>query len=118
MLGASEPPTDSAGRSELRLQAGFVALTFFGMIGGLLGGWLGASSFVVWFCYAVAYAFGGWHGLKGSLESLRKPAVEIDLLMITAAIGALFIGAPFEGAMLLFLFALSGVLEASAIGSD
>ncbi len=116
VLGASEPPTNSPERSELRLQTGFVALTFFGMIGGLLGGWLGASSFVVWFCYAVAYVFGGWYGLKGSLESLRKPAVEIDLLMITAALGALFIGAPFEGAMLLFLFSLSGVLEAYAIG--
>ncbi len=62
------------------------------------------------------YVFGGWYGLKASVAAIREPAVEIDLLMIIAALGALYIGAPFEGAMLLFLFSLSGVLEEYAIG--
>ena len=105
-----------AARPELRWQAIFVALTFFGMIGGLLGSWLAAPTSFVWFNYAIAYVFGGWYGLKESIKSLQKPRVEIDLLMIIAALGALFIGAPFEGAMLLFLFSLSGVLEEYAIG--
>ena len=100
----------------MRRQAAFVVLTFGGMFGGLFGSWLDASPFFVWFFYGVAYVFGGWYGLKESIKSLRKPAVEIDLLMIIAALGALFIGAPFEGAMLLFLFSLSGVLEEYAIG--
>ena len=115
----AEGPDDVAEPTErpvLRRQAMFVALTFFGMIAGLLGGWLGAASTFVWGSYAVAYVFGGWYGLKESVRSLREPAVEIDLLMIIAAVGALFIGAPFEGAMLLFLFSLSGVLEEYAIG--
>ncbi|GAB3019453.1 heavy metal translocating P-type ATPase [Natronobiforma cellulositropha] len=106
----------SAVRPVVRRQAVFVALTFAGMIGGLVGGWVGAPDTAVWACYAVAYGFGGWYGLKGSLQSLRVPEVEIDLLMIIAALGALYIGAPFEGAMLLFLFSLSGVLEEYAIG--
>jgi Cd2+/Zn2+-exporting ATPase len=42
--------------------------------------------------------------------------VYIDLLMILAAIGALLIGAPFEGAILLFLFSLSNVLQHYAVG--
>ncbi len=108
--------TEVTDRSILRRQAAFVVLTFCGMVGGLLGSWFDASSTVVWGSYAVAYAFGGWYGLKQSVRALREPAIEIDLLMILAATGALFIGAPFEGAMLLFLFSLSGVLEEYAIG--
>ncbi|ELY48549.1 heavy metal translocating P-type ATPase [Natronolimnohabitans innermongolicus] len=109
-------PAAATGRADVQRQALFVALTFFGMIGGLLGSWFGAPSWFVWGCYAVAYVFGGWDGLKETINALREPEVEIDLLMIIAALGALYIGAPFEGAMLLFLFSLSGVLEEYAIG--
>ncbi len=113
---AAEQSATPAERPRIRRQALFVVLTFFGMIGGLLGGWFGAPSSIVWFCYALAYLTGGWYGLKESIKTLQEPAVEIDLLMILAALGALIIGAPFEGAMLLFLFSLSGVLEGYAIG--
>ncbi|MCU4973990.1 heavy metal translocating P-type ATPase [Halobacteria archaeon AArc-m2/3/4] len=111
--GQSAKSTD---RLDVRRQAIFVVLTFLGMTSGLLGSWFGAPSSVVWASYAVAYVFGGWYGLKASVAALREPVVEIDLLMIIAALGALYIGAPFEGAMLLFLFSLSGVLEEYAIG--
>ncbi|WP_459890463.1 heavy metal translocating P-type ATPase [Halostagnicola bangensis] len=103
-------------RLDTRRQAVFVILTFLGMVGGLLGSWFGAPPWFVWGAYGAAYVFGGWYGLKESIKALREPAVEIDLLMIIAALGALYIGAPFEGAMLLFLFSLSGVLEEYAIG--
>ncbi len=103
-------------RLAVRRQAVFVVLTFIGMIGGLLGSWFGAPAWAVWGCYGAAYVFGGWYGLKASLVAIREPVVEIDLLMIVAALGALYIGAPFEGAMLLFLFSLSGVLEEYAMG--
>ncbi|WP_254861756.1 heavy metal translocating P-type ATPase [Halovivax gelatinilyticus] len=108
--------TSPANRPVVRRQALFVALTFVGMFGGLLGSWFGAPEAFVWANYAVAYVCGGWYGLKASVETIQEPAVEIDLLMILAALGALYIGAPFEGAMLLFLFSLSGVLEEYAIG--
>ncbi len=113
---ASDRSTAPTERPVVRRQAAFVVLTFFGMMSGLLGGWFGAPESFVWGSYAVAYVFGGWYGLKESVKAIREPAVEIDLLMILAALGALFIGAPFEGAMLLFLFSLSGVLEEYAIG--
>ncbi|GAB7090129.1 hypothetical protein JCM18237_04000 [Halorubrum luteum] len=112
-ISGSEPTID---RSLLRRRAAFVVLTFVGMMSGLLGSWFGAPGTVVDVSYAVAYVFGGWYGLKDSIEALREPAIEIDLLMILAATGALLIGAPFEGAMLLFLFSLSTVLEEYAIG--
>ncbi|MDX1438826.1 MAG: heavy metal translocating P-type ATPase [Rubricoccaceae bacterium] len=100
----------------LGLEALFVILTFVGMITGLLSDWLGGGDILRWTAYGTAYVFGGWFGVRGSLESLRKFRVDIDLLMILAAIGALVIGAPFEGAMLLFLFSLSDVLQHYAIG--
>jgi Cd2+/Zn2+-exporting ATPase len=113
----SETATDEVStRSELRREAVFVALTLLGMVTGLVTGWLDGPSLLVWAGYGVAYVLGGWYGLKGAIETLRHRAVDIDLLMIVAAVGALSIGAPFEGAMLLFLFSLSNTLQHYAIG--
>ncbi|EJN61391.1 heavy metal translocating P-type ATPase [Halogranum rubrum] len=103
-------------RSDLRREASFVSLTLAGMVTGLATGWLDGPSLIMWAGYGVAYVFGGWYGLKGAIETLRHGAVDIDLLMIVAALGALSIGAPFEGAMLLFLFSLSNTLQHYAIG--
>ena len=114
--GLSGQSSTSTEQSVLRIQAVSVVITFFGMIGGLLGGWVGASSSVVWASYGAAYIFGSWYGIKESIDAIQEPAVEIDLLMVFAALGALAIGAPFEGAMLLFLFSLATVLEEYAIG--
>jgi Cd2+/Zn2+-exporting ATPase len=119
-----DPETDSSretgrapvDRSSLRRESVFVALSLAGMVGGLLAGWIDAPPAAAWLSYAVSYLFGGWYGLKAGLETLRHWAVDIDLLMILAALGALAIGAPFEGAMLLFLFSLSNVLQHYAIG--
>ena len=86
-----------------------------GLVGGLVAEWQDAPA-AAWALYGVSYAFGGWFGLRAGLESLRERTVDIDLLMILAALGALSIGAPFEGAMLLFLFSLSNVLQHIAIG--
>ncbi|WP_459191945.1 heavy metal translocating P-type ATPase [Halosimplex sp. J119] len=107
---------DGSTRSGLRREVAFVSLTLLGMVTGLAVGWLEGPSVLVWAGYAVAYAFGGWYGLKGAIETLRHHRVDIDLLMIVAALGALAIGAPFEGAMLLFLFSLSNTLQHYAIG--
>jgi Cd2+/Zn2+-exporting ATPase len=98
-----------------QLEAALTAVTLIAMLGGLLaernGGLAGAAT--VW--YAIAYLAGGVFGLKGGLESLLEHKVDVDLLMVLAAIGAWLVGAPFEGAMLLFLFSLSNVLQAFAL---
>nr|WP_233340920.1 heavy metal translocating P-type ATPase [Haloprofundus sp. MHR1] len=113
----SGTPTDDVGtRSELRREAVFVGLTLVGMVTGFVTGWLNGPPLLMWVGYGVAYVFGGWYGLEGAIETLRHRAVDIDLLMIVAALGALSIGAPFEGAMLLFLFSLSNTLQHYAIG--
>jgi Cd2+/Zn2+-exporting ATPase len=101
--------------SRLRLEAVSVALAFAAMVAGLVAERTGAGAAST-AAYAVAYLAGGWAGTIGAANALRRGHVDIDLLMILAALGAAFIDAPFEGAMLLFLFSLSNVLQTIAIG--
>jgi Cd2+/Zn2+-exporting ATPase len=85
------------------------------MIAGWLGPRLGLGQSWSNTFFAVAYFSGGIFGVRASLQSLRQWTIDVDLLMLLAALGAAVVGAPFEGAMLLFLFSLSNVLQAYAI---
>ncbi|RAW11730.1 heavy metal translocating P-type ATPase [Paenibacillus taichungensis] len=65
--------------------------------------------------YIVAYAIGGWTKAKEGIETLVKDHdLDVNLLMIAASLGAAAIGYWNEGAMLIFIFALSGALESYA----
>ena len=66
--------------------------------------------------YALAYATGGVFGVKAGLASALSGTIDVDLLMVLAALGAAIVGAPFEGVLLLFLFSLSNVLQDYAMG--
>jgi Cd2+/Zn2+-exporting ATPase len=61
-----------------------------------------------------AYLAGGLGPLKHALHSLQHRELNVDLLMLIAAAGAAAIGDWREGVVLLFLFSLSGALEAFA----
>jgi Zn2+/Cd2+-exporting ATPase len=76
---------------------------------------IGLSQLWVNAFFTVAYIAGGIFGVQASLRSLRQWTIDVDLLMVLAALGAAVVGAPFEGAMLLFLFSLSNVLQAYAV---
>lgn len=92
-------------------EAIFTVITLLAMLASLLANSLNAPPFVATACYIIAYLLGGYYGLKGGIESLRQRTIDVDLLMILAALGAALVGEPFEGAMLLFLFSLSNVLQ-------
>lgn len=64
--------------------------------------------------YAVAYLAGGWEPALEGLRALRGKALDVDLLMIVAALGAAAIGQVLDGALLIVIFATSGALEALA----
>ena len=65
----------------------------------------------------IVYLAGGLPTTWRALSSLwRKHVLDIDLLMIAAAIAAAVVGAPFEGAVLLTLFSISTTLEERALG--
>ncbi|MGP4088511.1 heavy metal translocating P-type ATPase, partial [Streptomyces sp. KR55] len=64
--------------------------------------------------YAVAYITGGWEPALEGLRALRDKTLDVDLLMIVAALGAAAIGQVLDGALLIVIFATSGALEALA----
>ncbi len=97
-----------------RVEAIATVITFVAMIAG----WLSEGQLpAVWTTvfYVIAYIAGGIFGLQAGLESLRELRIDVDLLMILAAAGAAIVGAPLEGAVLLFLFSLSNVLQNYAL---
>ncbi|WP_395539710.1 heavy metal translocating P-type ATPase [Neotabrizicola sp. sgz301269] len=70
-----------------------------------------------WAALALAYLAGGVPPLLRALRELWQGHVlDIDLLMVTAALAALAVGAGLEGAVLLALFSISGTLEHRAMG--
>ncbi|MFE7637961.1 heavy metal translocating P-type ATPase [Kitasatospora sp. NPDC057518] len=64
--------------------------------------------------YALAYATGGWEPGWAGLQALRERTLDVDLLMIVAALGAAAVGQVMDGALLIVIFATSGALEALA----
>lgn len=65
--------------------------------------------------YTGAYILAGQYGVRSAIESLKERTLDVDLLMVLAALGAAVVGAPFEGALLLFLFSFSNVLQRNAL---
>ena len=64
--------------------------------------------------YAAVYVTGGWEPGWAGLQALREKTLDVDLLMVVAAIGAAAIGQALDGALLIVIFATSGALEAVA----
>jgi heavy metal translocating P-type ATPase len=65
-------------------------------------------------CFAGCYASGGWEPGLAGLRALRHRTLDVDLLMVAAAIGAAAIGQALDGALLIVIFSTSGALEAVA----
>ena len=86
-----------------------------------VAGWIlqdmsGIPIWLVWGVFVIAYIFGGYFTSLKALEMIRNRQFGIDILMILAALGAAAVGEPREGALLMFLFSLSGTLETFAMG--
>ncbi|NPA31036.1 MAG: cadmium-translocating P-type ATPase [Chloroflexi bacterium] len=86
----------------------------------LVTGWLlehnGITGWPVIVAYIVAYVAGGSLALINGLQLLwTEHQLDVDLLMVAAALGAAYIGHPAEGAVLLFLFSLSNALQTYAL---
>ena len=88
----------------------------------LLLGWLGGEGMLGFLpgwgmitVALIAFAAGGYSGMVGAIEEAKEGKLDIDFLMIAAALGAAAIGQWKEGALLLFLFTLSGALEEFAM---
>ncbi|MES4905726.1 MULTISPECIES: heavy metal translocating P-type ATPase [unclassified Streptomyces] len=95
---------------EARWAAAALVLFLVGLPLYLLGtpGWAWGPLF------ALVYVTGGWEPGWAGLQALRQKTLDVDLLMVVAALGAAAIGQVLDGALLIVIFATSGALEAIA----
>ena len=97
-------------------QSVLIILTLAGMTAALVSqfvwpGWWGMAGLVA------VYLAAGVPTLISALVILfRRFRLDIDLLMVLAALAAAAVGSPLEGAVLLTLFAISETLETRAMG--
>ena len=93
-------------------------LVIFGWL-GLHFNWIGFAIFIL----TAAYVIGGYESTKEGLTTLwREKELDVDLLMIVAALGAANLGLwqrdyylIIDGAVLILIFATSGALESFAM---
>lgn len=102
------------------LSVWLTVLTILGLLVAMAGEWLVAGEtgeMLLLAGSALAFAAGGiptaWRAL---VELVSKRVLDIDLLMVVAAVAAAVVGAPLEGAVLLTLFSISSTLEERALG--
>ncbi len=74
----------------------------------------GAPTALTWAAYLACCAAGGWEPAAAGWAALRARTLDVDLLMVLAAAGALAIGQALDAALLIVIFATSGALEAFA----
>jgi len=87
------------------------ALTLLGLVGELVAGQMGRGALEHTF-YTVAFLAGGLPAAIAAVRTLFKAhKLDVNLLMVVAALGALSVGQEADGVILLFLFSLSNTLQ-------
>lgn len=94
---------------EVRWSALSLALFLLG-----LSAWAADAHPAGWVLFAGCYAAGGSEPGLAGLRALRAKALDVDLLMVVAALIAAGIGQVVDGGLLIVIFATSGTLEAVA----
>lgn len=95
---------------EVRWAAAATALFAAGLITHFASG----PGWLAWVFFLACYAAGGWEPGLAGLQALREKTLDVDLLMVVAAIAAAAVGQVLDGGLLIVIFATSGALEAVA----
>jgi Cd2+/Zn2+-exporting ATPase len=101
-------PTEWWARNRLSV---YTALCGLALVAGWLASRAGADPRAWGALFVLAYLFGGGVAAVNGLRALAKGQIDVDLLMVAAALGAATLGEWAEGGMLLFLFSLSNALQ-------
>jgi len=104
--------SDSDARARtLRLDFLLTALTLAGTVAGFVAEARGSTP-GIWLCFGTAFLAGGVPAARTALvELVADRKLDVDLLMVVAALGAASVGEAGDGAILLFLFSLSNALQ-------
>ncbi len=109
-----EEPADLESAKRMRQIAVAVSGLSLGL--GMLVEWLQfAPSAVADVSYAIAILAGGWFTVPKAWRAVQRFALDMNVLMTVAVLGALLIHQWSEGAAVTFLFALSELLEAFSL---
>jgi Zn2+/Cd2+-exporting ATPase len=113
----TDPDSKSHWLTQSWLEPRLVVVTALAIAASLIAERLDANPTIILLLNILSYIAGGIFGAKGALESLfNERKLDVDMLMVLAALGAASINQWREGALLLFLFSLSNVLQDYAIG--
>ena len=109
-----EKPEDLESAKRLRQIAVAASGLFLGL--GMLMEWLKLGpEWVADVAFGIAIIAGGWFTVPKAWRALRRFALDMNVLMTVAVVGALAIHQWSEGAAVTFLFALSELLEAFSL---
>jgi heavy metal translocating P-type ATPase len=81
---------------------------------GLITHFASGPGWLAWVLFLACYAAGGWEPGLAGLRALRDKTLDVDLLMVVAAVAAAAVGQVLDGGLLIVIFATSGALEAVA----
>ncbi|MBM7578067.1 Cd2+/Zn2+-exporting ATPase [Jeotgalibacillus terrae] len=82
---------------------------------GFLGSFTAIPEWLVTAFYAAAIIIGGYKPARSAFYAVKSRSLDMNVLMVTAAIGAAIIGEWFEGATVVWLFALGNALQNRSI---
>lgn len=101
-------PVQKTKNTTLILSGLFLAL-------GFGGSFTNVSPLLITLLYAVSIGIGGYKPAKSAFYAIRSKSLDMNVLMISAAIGAALIGQWLEGATVVWLFALGATLQNQSI---
>ncbi|GAA0599253.1 heavy metal translocating P-type ATPase [Virgibacillus siamensis] len=105
---AVETPKAKEGYGLITLSGILIAL-------GFIGSFNETSPLMSTFFYAIAIVISGYKPVKSAYYAIKSRSLDMNVLMSAAAIGAALIGEWFEGAIVVWLFALGNALQNRSI---
>jgi Zn2+/Cd2+-exporting ATPase len=113
VISTEQPVSDTTVKEKIRVNGELIAAILSGIF--IVMAWLidqtdaHTTTIIV---YLLAFIIGGFAKAKeGILDTIENKELNVEILMILAAIGSAIIGYWTEGAILIFIFSLSGALE-------
>ena len=110
----TEPDDEGAERTTFWRQHGRLVLTALSGVftgAGIVHSVLHAPDTMTLLLYAAAVATGGYYVARKAWGAVRNLSLDMNVLMLTAVLGAALIGEWSEGAMVIFLFSVANLLE-------
>lgn len=99
-------------RKQLLIETISVILSIILIITGFILERFISSELWIAVIFGLSFAIGGFAKAKeGVLATIENKSLNVEILMILAALGAFIVGDYAEGAILIFIFSMSGVLE-------